>query len=285
MAPILTEPRLCILLCMQAFWPPRHRVSIYFSVGVFVVNTPQALQATLTAAVKAYSRLGLTVNTVKTEVLYQQNSSPPTRPPSPVFSINNTPLAVVPDFKYLGSIISETCSMDNDVQNRIKAASASFAHPWTNLDTEVLKRTGTSMEATLLQYQLRWVGHTIRMTEDRLPQQLLYGQLRHGQRSARSQKRRYKDQLKTTLKKCGIQYTQLESTATDRPLWRRLCQAGIQHLEEERSEVRERTRQARKMVTAAKATTTTDFICPHCNRPCGLCTGLHSHLRTHQKKK
>ncbi|XP_061884956.1 uncharacterized protein LOC133635724 [Entelurus aequoreus] len=310
----------------------------------FVAHTSEALQATLTAAVKAYSRLGLTVNTVKTEVLCQWNSPPPTRPPSPVFNIDDKPLAIVPDFKYLGSILSENCSMDNDVQNRIRSASASFGRlrkrvyvnkdlsirtkvavyqaicvstllygceAWTlyrrhiqQLEnfhikclqrilgltwrdrvphTEVLSKTGTkSMEATFLQYQLRWAGHTIRMSVDRLPRQLLYGQLHHGQRSAGGQKRRYKDQLKITLKRCGIQHTQLESSASDRPLWRQLCHAGLQHFEEERSAAREGKRQRRKMGPAAKTTTNTNFICPHCNRPCGSRIGLFSHLKTHQ---
>ena len=150
--------------------------------------------------------------------------------------------------------------------------------------TDVLKRTGTrSLEATFLQHQLRWVGHTIRMPDNRLPRQLLYGQLHHGQRSAGGPKRRYKDQLKTTLKRCGIQHTQLESSAMDRSLWRRMCQTGLQSFEEKRSTERERKRQERKMANAANAMTNTVFICPYCYRLCSR-IGLHSHLKTHQKK-
>lgn len=164
------------------------------------------------------------------------------------------------------------------------------ANPWANgryrvPHTEVLQRTGTkSMEATLLQYQLRWVGHTIRMPEDRLPRQLLYGQLHHGQRSAGGQKRRYKDQLKTALKRCGITYTQLERSASERLLWRQLCHTGLQRFEDERSEARERKRHGRKMLTAAKITTNTNFICPQCNKLRGSRIALYSHVKTHQKK-
>lgn len=58
-----------------------------------------------------------------------------------------------------------------------------------------------------------------------------------------------------------------------------------EEVEEERSEARERKCQGTKMTTAAKTTTNdTDLICSHCNRPCRSCKGLHSHLKSHQKK-
>ena len=40
------------------------------------------------------------------------------------FTADNYQLSVVPSFRYLGSILSEDTTIDNDVQNRIKQASA-----------------------------------------------------------------------------------------------------------------------------------------------------------------
>ena len=125
----------------------------------FVAHTPEALQATLTAAVKAYSRLGLTVNTAKTEVLCQWNSPPPTPPTSPVFNVDDKHLAVVPDFKYLGSILSDNCSMDNDVQNRINSASSSFGR----LRKRVFLNKDLSIHTKVAVYQAMCLHHTLRL--------------------------------------------------------------------------------------------------------------------------
>ncbi|CAJ1081245.1 LOW QUALITY PROTEIN: uncharacterized protein LOC117545945 [Xyrichtys novacula] len=89
-----------------------------------VAHSPQDLQSILAVIVKAYSRMGLSVNTTKTEVVCQWSSSTPHTLPS--FTIDNTPLAITPSFKYLGSIHSEDGSIDSEIQNRIKQASAAF---------------------------------------------------------------------------------------------------------------------------------------------------------------
>ncbi|KAK5928182.1 hypothetical protein CgunFtcFv8_013265 [Champsocephalus gunnari] len=78
----------------------------------------------------------------------------------------------------------------------------------------------------MTQHQLRWLGHVLRMPSNRLPRRVLYGQLHHGRRSAGGQKKRYKDQLKTALKKCKIRPEALEDAAADRNSWRQLCRDG-----------------------------------------------------------
>jgi hypothetical protein len=40
--------------------------------------------------------------------------------PSTQHAIEHKSLAIVPSFKYLGSILSEDCSIDLEIQNRIK---------------------------------------------------------------------------------------------------------------------------------------------------------------------
>ena len=99
--------------------------------------------------------------------------------------------------------------------------------------SEILQRTNSaSVESIISKRQLRWLGHVIRMEDDRLPKQLLYGELIEGRRSAGGQKKRHKDHIKTILKKCDINPSTLESLAADRSEWRSVCYRGVEVLEE-----------------------------------------------------
>ncbi len=68
----------------------------------FVAHTPEDLQTVLAVAVRAYSRMGLTVNTTKTEVVCQWSTKVP--PTLPAFSVGDEQISL---FKYLGSILAE----------------------------------------------------------------------------------------------------------------------------------------------------------------------------------
>ena len=89
-----------------------------------VSHSPQDLQSVLTAVVRAYSRMGLTVNTIKTEVVCQWSTNIPSTPP--IFTVAGEQLSVVPSFRYLGSILPQDNTIDSEVQNKIKQASAAF---------------------------------------------------------------------------------------------------------------------------------------------------------------
>ena len=72
-------------------------------------------------------------------------------------------------------------------------------------NTMVLKRTNSrSLENMLYQSQLRWLGHVIRMKDDRLPKQLLYGELSLGSRAVGAPAKRFRDSALKTLKDCQI---------------------------------------------------------------------------------
>ncbi|KAJ3606704.1 hypothetical protein NHX12_026223 [Muraenolepis orangiensis] len=72
-------------------------------------------------------------------------------------------------------------------------------------NTSVLEEADIpTITATIAQNQLRWTGHVIRMPDSRLPKQVLYSQLVKGKRAPGGQKKRYKDNIKTNLKKCHI---------------------------------------------------------------------------------
>ena len=61
-------------------------------------------------------------------------------------------------------------------------------------NTAVLRRAGIDgIEAMLMLHQLRWLGHVRRMSDERIPKQLLYGQLRTGKRNCGRPKLRFQD--------------------------------------------------------------------------------------------
>jgi len=84
-----------------------------------------------------------------------------------------------------------------------------------------------SMECMVMQRQLRWVGHMIRMSPNRLPRRLLYSELHEGRRSRGGQMKRFSDNVKLLLKKCQIPPGQLEALASDRLVWRDVCKDGL----------------------------------------------------------
>jgi len=72
-------------------------------------------------------------------------------------------------------------------------------------NTDVLRICDiTGIEMMLLQEQLRWVGHVVRMPDIRIPKQVFYREVEAGRRLPGGPVKRYKDSLKTNLKACDI---------------------------------------------------------------------------------
>ncbi len=84
----------------------------------------------------------------------------------------------------------------------------------------------------LVQKHVHWVGNVIPMPAHRLPKQILYGQLLHGCRSAGSQKKCFKDNLKTLLKKCNTKPPMPECLTADHDIWSSICHQCPPHLQE-----------------------------------------------------
>ena len=145
---------------------------------------------------------------------------------------------------------------------------------------EIRKRANIqSAEVLMLQRQLRWVGHVIRMPSDRLPHRLLYGELVHGERGVGRPFKRFSDHIKATLRRCDISPASLESLASDRDAWNLACKEGLARLAAQTERVAQE-RKARR--TAAASSAPSGPSCPHCGRVCASDFGLRSHLRKHR---
>ena len=303
-------------------------------------NRPRPAQHKLNVVSDAYSDGGLAVNTDKTVSMAQENT--PDDVNNHQFTVNDTVIKEVPFEKYLGTILSSDCSLDLEIQNRMRLASASIgklddrvfqnndlsiatkikvylaitisillygSEAWTlyryqirRLETfhirflqgilgltwrdkvpytTILERTNvTSIEAMLISRQFRWVGHVIRMSPDRLPRCILYGELVEGTRTVGAPKKRYKDHLKANLKACDILPSQLEALASNRSGWRSECHRGLALFEARRTEARNERRAARHAREQRAAQGLVVGVpCPVCNKLCASEFGLRSHLR------
>jgi len=170
----------------------------------------------------------------------------------------------------------------------------------------------------LLQRQLHWLGHVIRMPDNRLPRRLLYGELTVGQRSVvqrssstmtlhsncctetrtdcpnRSRnapghvekkavgrpKKCFIDHIKANLLKCNIKPSDLEALASNRDIWRTVCDSGLRSFLTGWITAFEERRAARH---AASTKPKTSPRCPQCNRVCASEFRLRSHMWSHVK--
>ena len=86
---------------------------------------------------------------------------------------------------------------------------------------EILERIGLpSMEDLLIRKNLRWTGHLMRMSPDRVPKQVLYSQLSSGHRKRGRPRLRFKDTNKRNLKLRDIKIDSWTSLSQRRDKWR-----------------------------------------------------------------
>ena len=317
----------------------------YADDAAFPSLSAPGLHRTLSTMDATYSSAGLVINAKKTEVLCQPSPGAP--PSDQNFLVGEEPIAKVDNFTYLGSILSSSCSLSDEIHNRIRQATTAFGRlsdrvflnrnlslstkvavysavclsillyggeVWTlyrvdvrSLEAfhirclqrilgitwkdrvphaQILQRTNQRcIEALVVQRQLRYIGHVIRMPENRLPRQILYSELASGRRSQGGQKKRFKDHLQSVLKKCSIQQSRLETLAASRVQWRTTCRIAVDHLDRDHIRACEERRQRRHERQARQPLAPGEGVpCPTGGRRCASDFGLRSHLRSHNRR-
>ena len=82
----------------------------------------------------------------------------------------------------------------------------------THVETRHRAADIDTAEYMLLQRQLRWIGHVIRMPSNRLPRCLLYGELLNAQRMPGGPKLCYMDHIRRIVNKSNIPISDLKSS-------------------------------------------------------------------------
>ena len=97
----------------------------------------------------------------------------------------------------------------------------------TNKD--IFERTGLpSVEDLLIRKNLRWTGHLMRMSQDRLPNQIPYSRLSSGHRKRGRPRLRFKDTIKRNMKLRYIE--RWTSLSQQRDKWRAIVKLWKQSL-------------------------------------------------------
>ena len=144
--------------------------------------------------------------------------------------------------------------------------------------SEIRTRDGIpTIESMLLHRQLRWLGHVIRMIHSRLPDCVLYDQLKLVRRSVGGQKKRFKDHIKSILKRCNIPLSRQVTLASDRST----CAIGMSYFGEEydRAAALRHSRRNQHAPVLSQIPDS-DYQCPLCGRQCYSRIGLLSHRKT-----
>lgn len=109
---------------------------------------------------------------------------------------------------------------------------------WENRvpNTDILQNTNSlCREVVVAKKHFRWIRHAICIADDRLPLQVLYGQLRGAKRSAAEQKWRLLDYTRDLLKRANINTTPLETLAVDSSAWHLTCPTAVSQIHLDRS--------------------------------------------------
>jgi hypothetical protein len=105
---------------------------------------------------------------------------------------------------------------------------------WDNMrNTQLRAQAGIErIDVMILQRRLRWLSHTERMKESRLPKYLLVCRPARGKRSVGGQKRRWNEVVKDDLKKCDL-LADWRDVASQREAWKGVVKIAANKLNQQ----------------------------------------------------
>ncbi|BHF76369.1 hypothetical protein SprV_0501946700 [Sparganum proliferum] len=116
-------------------------------------TSEEDMQRSLDLFSAACANFGLVINTQKTVVMHRQSpnsaATAPNAPPPQQISVNGTQLQVVENFPYLGSTLSRSTKIDDEVPRRISKDSQAFGR----LRSTVWNRHGLQLSTKLKMYK------------------------------------------------------------------------------------------------------------------------------------
>ena len=147
---------------------------------------------------------------------------------------------------------------------------------------EIYRMTGSvSLESQLGRRQLRWTGHVIRMDENRLPKQVLYGELSTGKRRAGGQKKRHKIKSRPYSRGSKLHlkcWRRAVRTAVVDPRNATRAPKNTSRVEMKLMRLRRQRRHQQDLDVEDRR-----FPCTTCGRVCLSLIGLQSHLTAHHR--
>ncbi|MDA8001968.1 MAG: reverse transcriptase domain-containing protein [Alphaproteobacteria bacterium] len=139
------------------------------------------------------------------------------------------------------------------------------------------------ISSILVQRRLRFLGHLSRMSNDRLPKQLLVSAPVGGKRTAGGQKRRWNDMVTSDLKECNLSESWREQ-AQERDSWRTTIRNRVEHLNRRAEDTEKSRKDEKKRRREQRLIDSEEAL--HCDHPgCSFQAlnkaGLINHQRSH----
>ncbi|XP_048001407.1 uncharacterized protein LOC125238175 [Leguminivora glycinivorella] len=139
----------------------------------------------------------------------------------------------------------------------------------------LLKTNCSSITAILKQRRLRWLGHVYRMGPERLPREVLLGEIADAKRPVGRPMLRFKDSCKRDMQSFSINLDSWETRASMRPEWRRDLSDGVT----EHDKAWLDNLKQKRLRSRAPPPLDSRFTCDRCGKRCRAAIGLLSHRR------